>query len=330
MHIVHVSRWRLPVTNYGGVPRVIYWLAKAQAEQGHRVTILGPPGTTCPGVRTVAVPVSRAVVDYSPHIGPYVPADANVVHFHHLPSVPPPLPWVLTVNGNSPAELQYRPMNIYVSRDHARRGGASVVVYNGIDPGEFIYRERKDDYFLFLSKVSRPAKGVDIALRLAREMGFRLVVAGGSRLALYKAGGFWNSVLGDVHFCGMVTGQRKADLLAGARALIFPIRWEEPFGLVVTEALVSGTPVITTPRGSMPELVTPDVGFLCGSYEELKAAIRRVENIDPAACRQRVMEHFTSAMCARNYARYYERAIAGLPLETPGTAAASAPSNVIR
>ncbi len=310
MHVVHVSRWRLPVVGYGGVQRVVSWLAKAQVEQGDRVTILGPPGSSCPGVTSKAVTVPKGVPDYSPYIGPYIPPDADIIHFHHLPGVAPGVPWVLTAQGNSPGELAYMPNKIYVSRNHAERGGGTAFVHNGIDPAEFIYRERKDDYFLFLSKVSRRVKGVDIALRLARDLGFRLVVAGGNRFGLRKTGGLWNSLLADVHFCGMVSGRRKAELLAGARALIFPIRWEEPFGLVVTEALVSGTPVITTPRGSMPELVTPDVGFLCDSYEALKLAVQRSGEIDPQACRRRVLEHFTHHQSAAAYRRYYQEAIA--------------------
>lgn len=310
MHVVHVSRWRLPVTGYGGIPRVVSWLAKAQAEQGDRVTIMGPPGSSCPGVTSIAVSVPRGVGDYSPYIAAYIPPDADVLHFHTPPGAEPRRPWVVTTHGNSPGELRYMPVKIYVSRNHAQRGGARAYVHNGIDPTEFIFRERKDDYFLFLSKVSRKVKGVDIALRLARELGCRLVVAGGSRFGLRKTGGFWNSLRADVHFCGTVTGRRKAELLAGARALIFPIRWEEPFGLVVTEALVSGTPVITTPRGAMPELVTPDVGFLCDSYDALKAAMQRAGDIDPAACRQRVLEHFTNHHAAAAYRQYYRAAIA--------------------
>jgi glycogen synthase len=308
MHVVHVSRWRLPVQGYGGVPRVVYWLAKAQAEQGDRVTILGPRGTQCPGATVIELPAGKT--DYSPYIAAALPADADILHFHHLPAIAPPIPWVLTSQGNSPGELQSMPNKIYVSADHARRGGATAFVYNGIDPGEFIYREHKDDYFLFLSKVSRRNKGVDVALRLARRMGFRLLVAGGTRFSLRKTGGFSDSVLGKVHFCGEVTGRRKAELLAGARALLFPIRWEEPFGLVVTEALVSGTPVITTPHGAMPEIVTPDVGFLCDSDDAMMAAIRRAGEIAPAACRRRVLEHFSNQQSAVAYRRYYREAIA--------------------
>ncbi|MBI4515272.1 MAG: glycosyltransferase [Deltaproteobacteria bacterium] len=310
MHIVHVSRWRLPVQGYGGVPRVVYWLAKAQAEQGDRVTILAPPGSSCPGANCIAVKVARGQGDYSPYVASHLPPDADIVHFHHQVSVPPPCPWVITVQGNSPVELQALPNKIYISRDHARRGGGTAFVYNGIDPAEFIFRERKDDYFLFLSKVSLPKKGVDVALRLAREMGFRLLVAGGTRWSLRRTGGLWNSLVAKVHFCGEVSGRAKAELIAGARALILPIRWEEPFGLVVSEALVSGTAVITAPRGAMPELVTPEVGFLCDSYDAMKDAIGRVGEVDPHACRRRVLAELTNQHMASAYRQHYQAAIA--------------------
>lgn len=312
MHVVHVSRWHLPVQGYGGVPRVLSWLAKAQAQRGDRVTILGPAGMACPGVDCVTVPVPRGESDYSPYLAPYLPRDADVVHFQHQPRILPSIPWVLTQHGNGQGanEDVYKPHLIYVSRDHAARHGSERFVYNGLDPDEFLFRKRKDDYFLFLSKVSLRKKGVDVAIRLAREMGFRLLVAGGTRFGLRKTGGLCNSLRGDVHFCGEVSGRRKAELLAGARALIFPVRWEEPFGLVVTEALVSGTPVITAPRGAMPELVTPDVGFLCDSYAAFRDAVRRVAEIDPSACRRRVLDNFASAQSTMAYGGYYRQALA--------------------
>jgi glycosyltransferase involved in cell wall biosynthesis len=308
MHIVHISQWQLPAKLYGGSQRVVTWQAQAQAQLGHRVTLLAPPGSTCPGVEVIGVP-------HGADFGTYVPADADVVHLVGSPWPDAKVPSLITVQGNSPAELSPLPNKVYVSRDHARRAGARAFVYNGVAPEEFAYRERKDDYILFLSKVSRRVKGIDVALRLARRLGFRLVVAGGTRLGLRKTGGLWDSLRADVHFCGEVGGQRKAELIAGARALLFPIRWDEPFGIVVAEALVSGTPVITTPRGSMPELITPDVGFLCRNEAELEDAVRRVGDISPAACRRRALEHFTSTVCARKYLHYYERLRAGQPLE---------------
>lgn len=308
MHIAHLSAWRVPVERYGGSQRVVYWQAKAQAQLGHRVTLLAPRGSSCPGVEVVEVPRDAVY-------GRCIPSDVDVAHLHGVHPAGVRVPHLITAQGNSPGELQHLPNKVYVSRDHARRGGSTAFVYNGVDPEEFSYREHKGDYFLFLSKVSRGVKGVDVALRLARRLGFRLLVAGGTRFGLRKTGGWWDSLRGDVQFCGLVGGQRKAELLAGARALLFPIRWDEPFGIVVAEALISGTPVITTPMGAMRELVAPDVGFLCRDEREMEDAIRRVGDISPPACRRRALEHLSSTVCAQKYLLYYERLLAGQALE---------------
>jgi len=309
MHIAHVCPWRVPVSLYGGSERIVYWQAKAQAKLGgHRVTLLALPSSSCPGVEVVAVPREARFEDY-------LPPDIEVVNLHGMGWDEAKLPHVITTQGNAPIELEFSPHKIFVSRNHAERAHARAFVYNGVDPEEYIFRNTKDDYILFLSKVSRRSKGIDVALRLARRLRFRLVVAGGRRFDLRKTGGLWDSLRGDVHFVGEVGGRRKAELLAGARALLFPIQWEEPFGIVVAEALISGTPVITTPRGSMPELVTPDVGFLCRDETEMEDAIHRIGEISPAACRARALSHFTSDVCAEKYLRYYDRARNGLALE---------------
>lgn len=304
MHVVHVTPgWKLPVRGYGGSERVVFWLAKAQARAGLRVSILAAPGSHCPGVRVVPVRGARDLASR-------LPPDADVFHLHGVGEVRSAVPFLVTVQGNSPEELAYRPEKVYVSRDHARRAGAVAFVYNGVDPEEYVYCEKKGDYFLFLARASRPVKGLDTALRLARRAGIRLVVAGGTRWALRRTGGWLDSLRARVHFCGTVDGLRKARLLAEARALLFPIRWPEPFGIVVAEALVSGTPVVTVPLGAMPEIVAPDVGFLCESEDEMLEAIRRVDEVSPAACRRRALSLFTSELSAEKYRRYYERLLA--------------------
>src|SRR5262245_57956253 len=142
MHITHVSAWRLPVEGYGGSQRVVYWLAKAHAQLGHRVTLLAPPGSGCPGAEAIAIPPGAR---YSR----YIPPDADVAHLQGVGVQDIGVPYLLTTHGNSPPELAYLPNKVYLSRAHARRGGSTVFVYNGVDPAEFVYRERKGDYFLF-------------------------------------------------------------------------------------------------------------------------------------------------------------------------------------
>src|SRR6185436_2655042 len=206
MHVAHICPWRVPVPLYGGSERVVHWQAKAQAALGHRVTLLARPGSSCPGAELIEVPPGAR-----PEV--HLPRGVDVANLHGIGGLAADLPHVITTQGNAPVELEYSPRKVYVSRNHAERAGGRAFVYNGVDPDEFIYRERKDDYVLFLSKVSRKVKAVDVALRLARRMGFRLVVAGGNRFDLRKTGGLWDSLRARVEFVGEVGGKRKAELL---------------------------------------------------------------------------------------------------------------------
>ena len=98
----------------------------------------------------------------------------------------------------------------------------------------------------------------------------------------------------------------KVDLLGRARALVCPINWPEPFGLVFAEALACGTPVITRPFGAAPEIVTSDVGFLCDEVADMVDAVDAVHTISPHACRTRAVEHFSGDAMVRGYTRIYE------------------------
>ena len=123
----------------------------------------------------------------------------------------------------------------------------------------------------------------------------RLVVAGGWRPVVSRS----------IRFVGSVDGARKSELLAGARLLWSPVQWDEPFGLTTIEALASGTPVLGTRRGALPEIVTPDVGALGDTLEELVELIEAAQACDPDACRARVEQHFHYRVMATSYLEVY-------------------------
>lgn len=293
MKIVHVSHYKLPVKRYGGTQRVILWNARALKKLGHEVTFISLKGTRLDDFEVREVP--GELDDY----GQYIPSDADMVHYYATPRVPPRIPYLVTIGGNGKPGETYLPNTVFVSGNHAERHGSRHFVYNGIDPEEFEYRERKDDYFLFLSKASWKVKGLRAAVELARKAGVKLKVAGGRGISLNRK----------VKYVGMVGGQKKAGLLSGARALLFPIQWEEPFGLVAAEAMMSGTPVITSDRGSMPEVVSDDVGFRCRTFEEFLEAVRCVGRISPSACRERAERLFSAEAMARGYLAKYNEII---------------------
>jgi glycosyltransferase involved in cell wall biosynthesis len=293
----------LPVRRYGGTERVIVWLARGLLELGHEPVIVAGAGTRLPPFPVHELPVAtfrRMASDPEFRLDSWLPVDLDLVHFHSPVRGRLELPNLTTIHGNGEPG-SFDASTVFVSRDHMRRMRGTHFVYNGIDPADFEFRRDKNDHLLFLGLASRRVKGVDRAIRIAKRADRRLLIAGGRRLSFDRR----------ISWGGLVDDVRKRECLARACALLNPIRWQEPFGLVVIEALVSGTPVLASPLGAMPELLTPEVGALCEADEEFVAAIDRIGEWSPEACRQRVLDGFTHVVMAANYVTLYRRAMAG-------------------
>jgi glycosyltransferase involved in cell wall biosynthesis len=175
--------------------------------------------------------------------------------------------------------------------------GALAPIHHGIDVASFRFEPRPTDgYLLFLGRFSR-AKGADRAVQAARQAGRRLVLAGkvDAADAPWKATEIDPFLDGDrVRYVGEVDGAAKRELLAGADALLFPIEWDEPFGLVMVEALSSGTPVIGFRRASVPEVVEDGrTGFVVDDLDGMVEAIDRIDEIDRRACRASAEARFS-------------------------------------
>jgi glycosyltransferase involved in cell wall biosynthesis len=300
MHVVVASHQPLPAKGYGGPQRVVVALVRGLAALGHRVTLLAPPGTRVAEATVVAVP-PRKLADAAA-LAPYVPRDADVVHAHFpLHPAAGSRPFVETVHRNLKPGAPPHPNRIFLSRDHARRHNSDVFVYNGLDPADYVFRRfprRASQYDLFLGKL-HSSKGYHWAVEAAKHTGHRLIVAGGWR----------PSFTGSIKYVGEVDGTTKAALLARARCLWNPAQWDEPFGLVTIEALLSGTPVLGTRRGALPELITPEVGALCDTMEEMIGAAETIHTRDPARCRARAERGFTHLVMADGYLRMYRALI---------------------
>ncbi len=293
----------LPVRRYGGTERVIVWLARGLRELGLDVVILARQGTELPPhpVHTLSRSVIRSMArDAEFELDRWLPDDLDVVHFHSPVVGSVGIPHLTTIHGNGEPG-SFGPDHVFVSEDHMLRMHGHHFVHNGIDPSDYRFCTEKDDFLLFLGLASRSVKGVDRAIRVAKLADRKLVIAGGRGVSLDRR----------VRWAGLVDDKRKRDLLARARVLLNPIRWQEPFGLVVVESLVSGTPVLAAPLGAMPELVTDEVGALCPDEEAFVEAIHRIGEWSPEACRQRVLDGFTHIVMARGYLSLYERAVAG-------------------
>jgi len=290
MHVVVASHHRLPVEGYGGPQRVVVALVEGLAAHGHRVTVLAQPGTKLPAAARVVEVPPRTLKNSGADFTPFLPDNADILHAHFpLKQGPKGLPFVQTLHGNWKPGTPLPPNTIFLSRDHARRHGSDAFVYNGLDPKEYIFRHRKEQWDLFLGKLHSD-RGYHWAIEAAKRTSRRLIVAGGWR----------PSFTGVIKYVGEIGGKRKAALLARARCLWMPAQWDEPFGLPTIEALFSGTPVLGTKRGALPEILTPAVGAVCAT----------LGTRDPAACRAHAERWFTHLVMAAEYVRMYQALIA--------------------
>ena len=220
-------------------------------------------------------------------------------------------PWVATCHMDERTRGRKRGHSthnwVFVSQTLALLHGHDRYVWNGIDPGEYIYSETKDDYFLFMSTMDwGTKKGLDIVLSMAKQLGFKLVVAGTGES--YERIAHVQEMCRKVgaRYVGDVRGKEKAELLAGAKGFLFPTKLDEAFGLGMVEALMSGTPVICSDRGACPEIITPDVGFVCRTDDDYIKAVDMINILDPRACREKAMRDYHYHTMARNYIREYE------------------------
>jgi glycosyltransferase involved in cell wall biosynthesis len=329
----------VPPKGYGGVEWVVALLADGLAERGHEVTLFATGDSvtkarldyvyeTAPGPKLINDPVS----DTTHSIHAFRQPDAFDVFHVHAPFSALALaamverPAVHTVHGPLTPEMRRlyslvadRVWFVAISEAQRRHmpdlqyGG---VVYNGIDVGSYPFRTEKEDFVLFLGR-AHPDKGALRAVLAAREAGVRLVLA--VKVAHPEEQEHWErdvlpAIPADATILGDISIQQKMDLLSRARAVLFPIDWEEPFGLVMTEAMACGTPVIATPRGSVPEVVADGkTGFVVSveNYpKEAAGALDRLGEIDPRVCREWVQEHFSQERMVEGYERVFERALA--------------------
>jgi glycosyltransferase involved in cell wall biosynthesis len=298
MHIALYTHSLLPVRGYGGTQRVVVWLARGLAELGHQVTLIAPSGSRVPEATVIQLDPAetrRPGFDLTSR----VPESVDLLHAHASLVTSPRRPHIFTLHGNLRPGRVATPNTIFVSADHARRHGGTAFVYNGVDPSEFLFRAEKADYDVFLGRL-HSVKGYRWAIEGCKRAGKRLVIGGGWRLSLRRG----------LRYVGTVDGRRKAELLAGAACLWMPALWDEPFGLTLVEALMSGTPVLGTRRGALPEIVSREVGALGDTLDDLVRLRASIEHCDPEACRSRAERCFSHTSMAQEYVRMYQHYLA--------------------
>jgi glycosyltransferase involved in cell wall biosynthesis len=184
-------------------------------------------------------------------------------------------------------------------------------VHNGIDVESFPFRPEKDGYFLFIGRIT-PEKGPHLAVEVARRLGVKLVIAG--KVAIEEEQRYFEETIKPLldgrhaEFVGEASASLKRELYAGARALLMPLQWDEPFGLVMIEAMACGTPAIVFRRGAAPEIVRDgETGFLVQDVDGMVEAVKKLDKIDPWRCREHVAACFSPSAMADSYLAVYEK-----------------------
>ena len=334
---------RVPPPGYGGTEAVVSLLTDALVQAGHEVVLRASGDSlTLAELRSVyprGLRTAKEVKDGTPPWTPYdsvhaaeAVADAGEFDIVHNHAGEP----VIALAGLAEAPM-LTTMHCLITPDtkivwdHYRGyyntiSGAQIntvpplerprhagVVYNAIDVASFPFSTEKDDYLLFLNRI-HPVKGTHLAIEVARRAGRKLIIAGkvdrdGRE---YYETAVRPLVDGrDVVFLGEADCRLKRELYAAAACVLMPICWEEPFGLVMVEAMACGTPVIAFNRGAAPELIVDgETGFLVEDVDSMMEALGRIDTIEPDRCRQHVQANFDVPVMVEGYLRLY-REIAG-------------------
>ena len=283
-------------------------LARGLAELGHDVFYLLPRGSETPlpqGVHLVSEPVADIDICQATTVPD---AQAVATEFCKRGGYP----WVLSCHLDRSADGEPARNNwIFVARALARTYGKDRFVLNGIDPANCSYSAAKEDFVLFMATAENAdTKGIRTAITLSRRTGVRLVVAGSGRS--YQTIGWLADLCREagVDYLGDIRGSAKAEWLAAAKAVVLPTRANEGCPLSLLEALMSGTPVIASRAGGIPEVVTPETGFLCDTEDDYVRAVESLDQIVPSRCRQYALENFHYLRMVRDYVSEFELEIA--------------------
>jgi glycosyltransferase involved in cell wall biosynthesis len=328
----------VPPPGYGGIESVVSMLCDQLVADGHEVTLLAAPGSASAAevhalledAHPDEIGSAMHECDHVARAAEFVRAEAaagrpfDLVHDHSgftavAMATQFPVPVVHTLHGPFTEETScfyarhgHKVSLVAISPSQARSAPYGVEIHavcpNPIDVSLWPLREQKDGYLLWIGRMDA-IKGPHHAIAAAALAGRPLVLAGPVQpnQQEFFAAEVEPHVDGErVRYAGEVGGQEKEELFAGADALLMPIEWEEPFGMVMVEALACGTPVIAFPRGAAADIVRDGRnGFLVEDAAEMAAAVARLPEIDPARCRADVEARFDTSISAGAYVSAY-------------------------
>jgi glycosyltransferase involved in cell wall biosynthesis len=329
----------VPPPLYGGIERIVDLLVTGLQARGHKVGLVAHPESTSPAAEFFPWKGKRSqdlfdtlqntillwsvVQQFQPDL---VHSFSRILYL--LPLLGSQLPKVMSYQryptkrttswGANLAQgtLTFTGCSDYICGLGKANGGNWHTIYNCVELEKYQFQPTvaEDAPLVFLSRVER-IKGAHTAIAAARKTGRRLIIAG-NYATTGEAGEYWQEEIlpylgkDGIEYVGSVNDTQKNALLGQAAAMIVPIEWHEPFGIVFVESLACGTPVISCPLGALPEIVRPGIdGYLVNSMEETCTAIQNIANIDRQNCRQRVEQYFSASLIVEKYENLYYKLI---------------------
>ncbi|MEM2483161.1 MAG: glycosyltransferase [Candidatus Nezhaarchaeales archaeon] len=339
LHISHISNYTPPV-GYGGIELVVDLLAKHQRRKGHDVKVLGVKSldvnTDYPIIPLFSKPVKKPRLHHKLYttlrcLINSLHVEVEVVHVH--------VQWVasslaflklldkavlLTLHADLSNNLASRILKAlempliaisYTQKERLEGRGFKIfdVAYHGIEVNRYPFSKNKEDYLVYLGRIDS-SKGVHIALRACKRAGERLVLMGPVADQAYFDSLIRPFINGrNIIYLGEVDFETKVKALSHAKALIYPVQYEEFFGLAMVEALACGTPVIGFAKGSVREIVKNGVtGFVVNNEDEMVEAVKRLHIIDPLICRMDVENRFSAENIVKKYEEIYEKLLGSI------------------
>lgn len=302
----------VPPPDYGGIEAVVYELTEELVKKGHEVYLYAAEGS-----KTSAnlIPYKHTPRGDHNKIAEYVlstmPEGVDIVHDHTLVSVLGKrnldIPTVCTIHGAINNRLE-NPVFVSKRALQVIGGNHGFYVYNGLSLKEYEYCEEKDDYMLYLGRLDK-AKGINHALEVAERANKRLVIAGPVHDTAYFAKEVAPRLKNNskIEYIGSIGGKKKQEVLKHASCLLFPTSWEEPFGLVMIEAMACGTPVLAFSNGAVPEVLKGFPELICKNIDEMVNKIMLSSFPQPQVLRDYVIKNFNSENMADGYIEIYKK-----------------------
>ncbi len=334
----------IPPKTHGGTERIVFDLCQHLTRRGHQVELFasGDSKVNCPVQSVLSVASSddpqstfylEKEFESRNTYNLYRQAERFDIVHAHWPTVAP----YFSPFSNTPTLITYayiekelheyyrdhfpRCFPVCISRAQARMLGdeSLPVVYNGIELEGIAFNDKPEDFFIAVGRMT-PGKGIAEAIRIAKKAHARLLIVGQITSHLPWSEQYFLKEIqplidGDtVRHVERLPHDQLMQIVGRAKGFLFPPQWDEPFGLAVAEAMAAGTPVLTYPRGSMPELVKHgESGYLLCTEDEMVEAIGRIESLDRRRCREWVEENFSVEQMVDGYEGLYRRIASGAP-----------------